>query len=180
MVWLSLAVAVLAQMPPEGVAQVKKVDALVPELRKLAADPEVVKAVRAQNARHVPRATVLQRDGEWTAATALTPFQQALLDNTCSRALRRLRQPWGLKVAESFAMDDQGALVGATGRTSDYWQGDEPAWQRAYAGGRGGEHRSEVVFDESTQAFVVQVSLPIRDGAQVIGAVTFGISLLDL
>jgi hypothetical protein len=180
LVWMTLAVTVLAQMPPDGVAQVKKVDLLMPELRRMAADPDVVRAVRAQNARHVPLATTQRQDADWSATPALTPFKQVLLDTSCSRALRRLREHLGLVVAEAFAMDDQGALVGATRRTSDYWQGDEAKWQKSFAQGRGGELRERPFFDESAQAYVVQVSLPVRDGAQVIGALTVGLSLLDL
>lgn len=181
MVWMSLAVMMLGQMPPEGVAQMKKVDRLMPELRRMATDPDVVRAVRAQNARRMPLATIRQQDAAWLATTALTPFKQALLDTGCSRALRRFQERMGRSVAESFAMDDQGALVGATRRTSDYWQGDEAKWSRTYAGGRGGpELREPPFFDESSQAYVVQVSLPVRDGAQVIGALTVSLSLLDL
>ncbi len=178
--WMTLTVAALAQMPPDGVAQLQKVDRLMPELRRLASDPEVVRAVRAQNARRVPLATIRQQDAEWTSSMALTPLKQRLLDSTCSQALRRHHARLGRVLAEAFAMDDQGALVGATRRTSDYWQGDEPKWRVAYDGGRGGELRESPFFDESSQAYVIQVSLPVRDGSRVIGALTLGLSLLDL
>lgn len=178
--WMGLAMVVLSRMPAEGEAQLQKVDRLMPELRRVASDPEVVAAVRAQNARHVPLATVHQLDAEWMATPALTPFKQRLLENACSRALRRQEARLGRAVAEAFAMDGQGALVGATRRTSDYWQGDEPKWTVAYAQGRGGELREHPFFDESSQSYVVQVSLPVRDGAQVVGALTVSVSLLDL
>jgi hypothetical protein len=34
-----------------------------------------------------------------------------------------------------------------------------------------------VEFDDSTQAYLVQVSVPVIDGDKVIGAITFGIDV---
>lgn len=121
MSWFGLAVAVLAQLPADGAAQLQKVDRMLPALRRMATDPEVVQAVRAQNARRVPSATLREQDAAWQASPVLTPFKQKLLGSACSRVLNRHRERLGLVVAEAFAMDDQGALVGSTRRTSDYW-----------------------------------------------------------
>ncbi|RKH95276.1 MULTISPECIES: PDC sensor domain-containing protein [Corallococcus] len=179
--WLGLALAAWGQLPPDGVAQLQKVDGVMPHLRRLAEDPEVVRALRAQNARRTPLATIQQLDSEWMATPGLTPHKQRVLDGPCTGALRRLRERLGPAMAEAFAMDDQGALVCASRRTSDYWQGDENKWRLTYAQGRGGPALKEApFFDESSQAYVIQVSLPVRDGAQVIGALTVGLSLLDL
>ncbi|RKH10137.1 hypothetical protein D7V97_14695 [Corallococcus sp. CA053C] len=181
MLWMGLALAVGGQLPPDGIAQLQKVDRVMPALRRLAADPEVLQAIRAQNARRVPLATLQRLDEEWRATPALTPFKQTVLDGACKGALQRLQQRLGLAMAEAFTMDDQGALVCASRRTSDYWQGDEDKWRIPHARGRGGpELREAPFFDESSQAYVIQVSLPVRDGAQVIGALTVGLSLLDL
>jgi hypothetical protein len=175
--WMGFLVPALAQMPPDGVEQLKKVDRVMPELRRMAADPEVVQRIQAQNARRVPLVALRQQDAAWLAAPTLTPFKQQVLDNACSRTLRQHREKLGRVVAEAFVMDDQGALVGATRRTSDYWQGDEAKWRVAF---RGEELREPPFFDESSQAYVVQVSVPVRDGTRVIGAITLGLSLLDL
>ncbi|MFP2896247.1 PDC sensor domain-containing protein [Corallococcus sp. 4LFB] len=181
MMWMGLALAVGGRLPPDGVAQLQKVDGVMPHLRRLAEDPEVVRAIRAQNARRTPLATIQQQDAEWMETPALTPLKQRVLDAPCTGALHRLRERLGPAMAEAFTMDDQGALVCASRRTSDYWQGDEAKWRLTYAGGRGGPVLREApFFDESSQAYVIQVSLPVRDGAQVIGALTVGLSLLDL
>lgn len=179
MSWLSsLALVVLSQLPADGAAQLQKVDAVMPALKRLAADPELVQAVRSQNARHVPLATIREQDAAWLATPMLTPFKQQVLATACSRVLNRHREKLGRVVAEAFAMDDQGALVGATRRTSDYWQGDEAKFQVPYT--KGQALREKPFFDESSQAYVIQVSLPVRDGERTIGAITIGLSLLDL
>lgn len=178
--WTLVSWLLLAHVPPDGVAQLKKVDGLMPELRRLASEPAVVREVKRQNARRVPLTTIQQRDEEWRASPALTPLKRQVLGSTCARALDRYQERLGRVVAEAFVMDNQGALVGATGRTSDYWQGDEPKWRESFNGGRGGVLREKPFFDESSQAYVVQVSLPVKDGARVIGALTVSISLLEL
>lgn len=175
--WTGILVSVLAQLPPDGAAQLKKVDRLMPELRRMAADPEVVREVRAQNARRVSLATIQKLDAEWSATPALTPFKQQVLDSRCSHVLRRHHERLGRTVAEAFVMDNQGALVGATRRTSDYWQGDEEKWLLAW---RGTEVRDLPFFDESSQSYIVHISVPVRDGTRVIGAIALGVSLLDL
>ncbi|WP_164018136.1 PDC sensor domain-containing protein [Pyxidicoccus trucidator] len=174
----SLTVFLLAQLPPDGAAQLQKVDRVMPALQRMATDPDVIEAVRAQNARRVPLATIREQDDTWRASPVLTPFKQRVLDTGCSRALGRHRARLGVVVAEAFAMDDQGALVGSTRRTSDYWQGDEAKFQVPYT--RGQPLREKPFFDESSQSYVIQVSLPVRDGGRTIGALTVGLSLLDL
>ncbi|WP_255207931.1 MULTISPECIES: hypothetical protein [unclassified Myxococcus] len=176
--WFGIAVAVLAQMPADGAAQVKKVDGLVPALREMAADPLVIQAVREQNARRESLDAVQAQDAAWMATPALTPFKERLLSSACSRVLNRHRAKLGRVIAEAFAMDNQGALVGATRRTSDYWQGDEEKFQVPFT--QGLQLREKPFFDESSQAFVIQVSFPVRERGRTIGALSVGISLLDL
>ena len=178
--WTLVSWLLLAPVPPDGAAQLKKVDGLMPELRRLASEPAVVREVKRQNARRVPLDTLQQRDEAWRASPALTPFKRQVLGSPCARALGRHQERLGRVMAEAFIMDNQGALVGATRRTSDYWQGDEPKWLESFNGGRGGELREKPFFDESSQSYVVQVSLPVKDGARVIGALTVSLSLLEL
>jgi hypothetical protein len=126
-VWLLL----LTRLPPDGTAQLKKVDALMPELRRIARDPALVREVKRQNAQRVPLEAIQKLDTEWTATPAFTPFKRKVLGSTSARSLHQYREQLGQVVAEAFLMDNQGALVGATRRTSDYWQGDEASrWRR--------------------------------------------------
>jgi hypothetical protein len=178
--WTYVSLLLLAGLPPDGAAQLKKVDGLMPELRRIASDPAVVREVKRQNAQRVPRDTLQKLDEEWSGTPALTPMKRKMVGNACARALYRHRDRLGRVAAEVLIMDNQGALVGATRRTSDYWQGDEAKWLKAFNGGRGGELREKPFFDDSSQAYVVQVSLPVKDGARAIGALTVSLSLLEL
>ena len=64
-------------------------------------------------------------------------------------------------------MDNQGANVAMTDKTSDYWQGDEAKFKKSYHNGKGTVFVDEVEFDDSSQAYLVQVSVPVKDGDKV-------------
>lgn len=178
--WTFVSLLMLAHLPPDGAAQLAKVDRLMPGLRRIASDPAVVREVKKQNAQRVPLDSIQKLDAEWRTTPALTPLKRKVMGSACARVLGRHRERLGRALAGSFVMDNQGALVGATGRTSDYWRGDEPQWRQSFNGGRGAELREKPSFDDSAQAYVVQVSLPVKDGARVIGALTVSVSLLEL
>ena len=77
-------------------------------------------------------------------------------------------------------MDNQGATLAMTDKTSDYWQGDEAKFKKVYKDGEGTVFVDEVKFDESTQASLVQVSVPVKDGDKVIGVITIGIDVAKI
>lgn len=74
-------------------------------------------------------------------------------------------------------MDNQGAIVAMTNKTSDYWQGDEAKFQKSFNGGEGAINIGKEKFDDSAQAYLVQVSIPILDGDKAVGALTIGVNL---
>lgn len=157
-------------------AHLQKVQGMMEQLRAIARAPEVLQAVRAQNARKPTLQSIQKLDAEWMASAGISDFMQPFLQNPCADFLRKAQRQLPA-MADAFAMDNQGALVAATQRTSDYWQGDEAKWQRSFAGGAGSEFIDRPDFDESLQAYAVQVSLPVMDGGKAIGAVTFSLSL---
>jgi len=48
-----------------------------------------------------------------------------------------------------------------TNKTSDYWQGDEAKFTESFKGGSGAVHIGDVEFDQSAQAYLVQISVPV-------------------
>jgi hypothetical protein len=115
-------------------------------------------------------------DKKWIAHAGIADYMQALMDSECGKYLRKIQKsdPY---YAEIFVMDNQGANVAMTDKTSDYWQGDEDKFKESYKNGQGAVHISDVKFDDSTQAYLVQVSVPVKDNDKVIGAITFGIDV---
>jgi len=98
------------------------------------------------------------------------------MESECAKHLRGIQDSADY-FAEIFVMDNQGANVAMTDKTSDYWQGDEAKFKNAFAGGGGAVFVDEVEFDESAQAYLVQVSVPVMDAGKAIGAITFGIDV---
>ncbi len=154
----------------------KVVDLSNATLAKLGTDPVVVKAVKAENAKSKTLNQIQEMDKKWKAHAGIADYMQAMMDSGCGKHLRDVQNsaPY---YAEIFVMDNQGANVTMTDKTSDYWQGDEAKFKKSYKGGAGSVFVDEVEFDDSTQAYLVQVSVPVKDGGKVIGAITFGIDV---
>jgi len=168
---------VLSQAPRADPAAFRaRATRALPQVRSMAQDATVVGAVVAQNARHLDMGFIRRVDREWQATVGVSGFMKKHLESPCARALRAAaaRMP---AVVEAFAMDARGALVCSIAKTSDYWQGDEPKWQRSFAGGSGGELVDGPLFDESSQRYSIQISVPVKDGDRVGGALTVGFSL---
>lgn len=144
-------------------------------LQAWGSDPVIVAAVKAQNAKRVSAAQVQSQDKQWTAGTADALVKQ-VTTGACADHLRTLIAG-GAAHGETFIMDDQGALVCATAKTTDYWQGDEAKWQRAFNEGKGAVFIDRPKFDDSSAQRLAQISVPVLDKGVAIGAITVGVSL---
>lgn len=146
----------------------------VPRAQAVAKDPELVRAVLESNARGESMTEVQGKDAIWIARRDY-PLRKQVVARSCSVKLRKLvgDDP---RIVEAFAMDDRGAVVCSTVETSDYWQGDEPKWQRTFAQGRD-SFVEEPALDASTGVYAVQLSVPINDDVRRVGALTFTLKL---
>lgn len=144
-------------------------------IRAWARTREVVAAVRTQNASGLTLREIQKIDEQWVAGEPGVAQGHEVLTSPCADELRRLiaMAPPGY-YREAFATDANGALVCATERTSDYWQGDEAKWIRAYNDGSGGIYIGPVQFDESVGHPLVQIAVPIVADDRVIGVLVVG------
>lgn len=145
-------------------------------LAKVGMDPAVVAAVKAQNAKGMSLADIQAMDAKWKGHAGVADYMAALMDSALGKHLKGI-QATEAYYSEIFVMDNQGANVAMTDKTSDYWQGDEAKFKNSFAGGKGAVFVDEVEFDDSSQAYLVQVSVPVMDGGKAIGAITFGIDV---
>lgn len=145
-------------------------------LAELGTDPVIVGAVNAENAKGKTLTQIKDKDKEWKNTPGVVDYMSAIMDSECGRYLRHLQDsaPYYMEI---FVMDNQGANVAMTDKTSDYWQGDEAKFKKSYNGGKGAVFVDEVEFDDSAQAYLSQVSVPVKDHGKVIGSITFGIDL---
>jgi hypothetical protein len=169
---LSLSVtAVAGEKAPQ-----KIVDLANSTLMKLGTKPVIVEAVKAQNSKNATLDQIKEMDKKWQANAGIADYMRAILDSVCGKFLIELRksEPY---YSEIFVMDNQGANVAMSDKTSDYWQGDEDKFIKSFSGGKGALFIDDVKFDSSSQTYSVQVSFPVKDGEKVIGAMTIGLDV---
>jgi C4-dicarboxylate-specific signal transduction histidine kinase len=132
--------------------------------------------VRSQNIQGMTLEQIKVRDIKWQETSGFDPFMESLMSNSAAKELLRLERsaPYYL---EFFLMDAQGANVAMTNKTSDYWQGDEQKFTKSFNDGAGGVHVSPIQLDSSSQAHLIQISVPVLDAGEVIGALTVGVNL---
>ncbi|MBN1121067.1 MAG: PAS domain-containing protein [Anaerolineae bacterium] len=107
--------------------------------------------------------SILDLDAEWrNQPDESNALIASILNNDLSDQLEEFieQNPAHLEV---FITDRYGATIASTGVLSDYYQADEDWWQAAWNDGAGGVYISEAVYDESTQALVLEFSVPILD-----------------
>lgn len=155
------------------------VNGIVTDLQAWGTDATLIAAVKEQNAKGATLDSIQARDAEWRKVDGLDADMTAMMESTAANKLAEFEktQPYFFEV---FLMDNQGANVAMTNKTSDYWQGDEAKWQESFKDGAGAVHIGDVEFDESAQDYLVQVSVPVMEGGAAIGAITIGVNLDDL
>jgi len=155
------------------------------EIKKWAADPDIVAAIAAANAERAAydQAKLDELDKQWRAevGAAAHPLIDATAANPASAKLKAICEGQGGLVTEAFVMDAKGLNVGMCDATSDYWQGDEGKWQKTFSAGPGAVFVDDVEQDESTQKFQVQTSVTVVDASgAAIGAMTVGLDAESL
>ncbi len=142
----------------------------------LGTDSVLIKAVKDENSKGKTLDQIKIIDDKWKQTPGIADYMKAIMENDCAKRLNEIVAA-DAYYAEIFVMDNQGANVCMSDKTSDYWQGDEGKFQKSFNEGNGALFVDEVEFDESTQSYLVQISLPVKDGEVVIGAITFGIDI---
>ncbi len=149
---------------------------LADELRAWGENSILIAAVNEQNAKQQTLDSIKAQDATWRSTSGIGDFMKPLMENAAAKELSRLEKskPY---FSELFLMDNQGANVAMTNKTSDYWQGDEDKFTKSFNNGQGAIHIGDVEFDESSQAYLVQVSVPVMSEGSAIGALTIGINV---
>ena len=104
-------------------------------------------------------------DVEWQTSPKINDRIRQYLSNPVSGYLQSILDLRADKYAEIFVTDEQGAIVGATGKTTDFYQADETWWKRAFNSGNGFNIVEGVAFDDSTKLETITIAVPVRDPA---------------
>ncbi len=111
-----------------------------------------------------------QRDNEWTSADwdEITPFMHGLIENKVSDVLRDHASSYPAKMLdvtydmypEIILTNSYGANIAQTGKTTDYFQGDEQWWILAK---QNGLYISEVHYDQSADVYSADIAYRVSD-----------------
>lgn len=176
---LVTALFLLTPVPQAQAADVwKKVyDLAKTTLADMGTDPVIVLAVTQQNNMGKSLEDIKAMDKEWISTKGVSKTMADLMSSDCARKLKRF-QASAVYYLEIFVMDNQGAIVAMTNKTSDYWQADEPKFQKSFNQGNGRIVVGRVKWDQSTNIFLSHISVPVLDDLQkTIGVITFGVNI---
>ncbi len=175
----------LLVLPVVSQAEVELTDAQIEELldvkirfaTHMAYQPNIIRAVEAQNGKKLTLAEIKERDQMWIDANGgSNALIRAITRNDIARYLKR-RVENNTAIDEVFITDNQGANVAAYPPTSDYWQGDEGKFTSSFNNGDGKVFIGPLEQDASTNKTLVQISTPIVSNNQTIGVLIMGVSV---
>lgn len=169
----TLAFATLASGATLAPEQQAKVDAKLTELKALATAPEIVSAVKAQNATPSAEVTGMTEE-KWKSLPMTDPFVRGLAKNEAANFLKSKK---GEEIAEAFVSDADGRKVGLLAKTSSWSHKGKAKHDKPMAGQT---WQGDVEVDESTGVQQVQVAVPVMDGDKVVGSLVVGLRISKL
>lgn len=135
----------------------------------------ILDAIREQNRADASLEAIQKIDEEWKAGKS--PLIEELQNNKVGAFLKNIIVQQSDVYTEAFVTDAKGANVAAYPATSDYWQGDEDKFIKAFAAGKGEVFIGAVEEDESTKQTAVQISVPMFYNKEAIGVLVIGVKV---
>lgn len=145
------------------------------EITKWAADPTVVSAVRAQN-RKGPMAGV--DNSKWKSMRRSDPDVRKFQTSDVGQFLRNRQRETEGAITEVFLNAAKGEKVAFGEKTTSYIHAGMAKHDVPLKTGR--PWQGEPGFDESTQTYAIQISVPVLDGGRPIGSLVAGVNVSHL
>ena len=162
----------MAQMYSDEVSQFM-VDR-VNEVMAMAADPAVVQTV--SSAGHLAAS-----EGARKSTVETGPAGHGMLDNSASHVLR-LRRDLDPRLLRVFATNANGIVVAATHKQAVSSYAQNELWQAVFNKGQGVIKISDILYDELTKSYYVNIGMPISDPASSasIGVLSAAVNITGL
>jgi len=179
-----IALAVVAFLPVVALASSFEITPAVnAELEKQskslatwAADPVVVAAVKEQNAKG-PIAGM--DNGKWKTVRRSDPMVQGLAGNAAGQFLRKKIESSSGTLDKVFLNGAQGEKVAFAEKTISYIHKGQEKFDVPMSTGKPWQ-MTKPWFDESLQAYAIQVAVPIIDGGKAIGVLVASVPVTYL
>jgi hypothetical protein len=153
---------------------------LINEWRRL---PRLRHSVEEQNRQHqdISLTDILAWNSMWADEFHFGPprFSLSVLNNPLSQELRVLKYGAEGLVTNIVVTDEHGLNVGVSEMTSTYWRDVDERYQQGFDYPSDYLHIGQVVYDQATHRFHVEVSAPLYalDGTRIIGAIIVGVDV---
>lgn len=171
LVALVLAAALAQESPVDAPRRVRGLaNGRLALVRRVISDPELVRAIVAKNKLPESPAQVKQKDEDWQKDPQMA-LRRETATNECATRLKALVQE-DPAISEAYLMDNRGALVCSIADVPDYWQGDEPQFQRTFGQGQFLFVGDPVPDPAAAGAWTVPISMVVLDGPSKVGAAT--------
>ncbi|MFB3818188.1 MAG: hypothetical protein ACE147_11030 [Candidatus Methylomirabilales bacterium] len=140
-----------------------------------AASPEVVSAVREQNARGpIPG----MDNAKWKATRRADLTVRGFQMNPAGRFLKRKLDESGVTYSEAFLSAARGEKVAFVEKTTSYIHKGQPKFDVPFQTGQTWQGKPEL--DDSSQMYMLQLSVPVLDQAKPIGVLVVGVNVSHL
>jgi hypothetical protein len=170
LVALAVAAALAQEPPADDARRVRGIaNGRLALVGRISTNPDLVKAIAAKNKASESSGDVKKRDEEWQRNPDF-PLRRSSSASDCAQRLRVLVQD-DPQISEAYLMDNRGTVVCSISDLPDYWQGDEPNFQRTFG-------QSQFVFvgdpapDGESGGWTVPISMVVMDGPTKVGAAT--------
>lgn len=155
-------------------------------IRQLAKSKDLIAELKKAIARNPKDDNEIKRlDNSWKTEEAegrTSAMAAQLLDNPVSQRLRTFQADHGRRVAEIFAFDRRGLILGMSRLTSNFDQSGEEKFKIFDAPSAHPVQIADIYFDASTHRFLTQVTLPVADpeSGKIIAAITVGLDVSEV
>lgn len=150
-----------------------KLDSKVKQIESLAADPTIVKSVKAQNATMPADLAALDQD-KWKALGVLDPVVRGFSKNEAGVLLKAKKSA---DISEAFVSAANGTKVAFLNKPTNWSHKGKPKHEVPMTGKN---WQGAVEVDDSTGLRQVQVSVPVLDDGKAIGSLVVGLDLSKL
>jgi hypothetical protein len=148
----------------------------VAAVKLIAADPSVVEAVAAGNRAYKGQneAAVSEKlekmNGTWGGPEAATTVK-TLLASKPSETLRHYHE-MDPSILRMTVTDEHGVAVAATAKPARFSMAHDGIWQTVYSGGKGDVDIGNILYDDTTKSYYVDVGVPVTEsGTQQLAGV---------
>jgi hypothetical protein len=140
-----------------------------------AADPVIVGAVKEQNA----KGPIEGMDNpKWKTTRRSDAMVKAFQSSRAGQFLKGKLDASGGAFSEAFLNASKGEKVAFVEKTTAYIHAGAAKHDVPYGTGKSWQGKPE--FDESSQTYAVQISVPVMDGGKAIGSLVVGVNLTHL